>query len=109
MTKLGTIKFSGQSGARYAFTVYPLGTAFEERFAGVYVCTRRRRSKARNAFVHRRIEAGQSDDLRVALAGNGQSRAARGANCICVHAESDDGIRQRIERDLLPASHADTT
>jgi len=101
MTKLGTVKFSGKSGQRYAFTAYPLETLFDQAFSGVYVVTRRKEGKARKGFVHKRICTGQSGDFRQFLAGDDASIAARGANCICLHAENDQATRQKIEQDLF--------
>ena len=101
MKKLGTVRFSGTSGTRYEFAAYPLETVFKEGAAGVYVITRRHRSSSSGGSVHRRMCTGQSDNLAQPLAPQQQSLSARGANCICVHAEQDKAVRERIERDLL--------
>jgi len=106
MNKLGTVKFSGKSGARYAFIAYPLETVFDEAFGGVYVVTRRRQGKSKRGFVHKRICTGQSDELRQVLTSQERSLSAQGANCICVHAEKDEGTRQEIEQDLLQKPRA---
>jgi hypothetical protein len=100
MNKLGTVKFSGKSGARYAFTAYPLATLFDEALSGVYVVTRRKEGKSGKGFMHKRICTGQSGDLRQSLAGVDPSFSDRGANCICVHSENDQAARQKIEQDL---------
>ena len=42
MNKSGTVKFSGKSGTRYAFTAYPLETVFAQGFSGVHVATQRK-------------------------------------------------------------------
>jgi hypothetical protein len=107
MNKLGTIKFSGKSGERYAFTAYSLETVFDEAFSGVYVVTRRKEGKSKKGFVHKRICTGQSDDLRQSLASVEPSFSSRGANCICVHAENDQAARQKIELDLAREPRAD--
>ena len=109
MNKLGTVKFSGISGSRYEFAAYPLETVFDKAFSGVYVVTRRKQGKSKSGFVHRRICTGQSDGLRQLPTSDEQSFSARGANCICLHAEKDKGARQIIEQDLLqkpPAGNA---
>ena len=106
MNKLGTVKFSGKSGARYAFAAYPLETVFEKEFSGVYVVTRRRQGKSKSGFVHKRICTGQSDGLRQPVTSDEQSFSARGANCICLHAEKDRGARQKIEQDLIQEPRA---
>jgi hypothetical protein len=101
MNKLATVKFSGKSGVRYAFKVYPLEAAIAQGFAGVYVVTLRKESKSKSGFVHRRMGTGQSDDLPLLPSSDGQSYAARGANCICLHAETDRDARLKIEQDLI--------
>ena len=109
MNKLGTVKFSGKSGTRYAFTAYPLETVFDKAFSGVNVVTQRKQGKSTKGFVHKRIWTGQSDDLRQLPTGQERSFSARGANCICVHTEKDKGTRQKIEQDLVhqpPAGNA---
>ena len=108
MNKLGNVKFSGKSGTRYPFIAYPLGTVFAEGFGGVYVATRRREGKSRSGFVHKRIRMGQSDDLRQPLASEEQAFSTQGANCICVHAEKDEGTRREIEQDLVREPRANS-
>lgn len=101
MHKPGIVKFSGKSGARYEFLVYPLETVFAAGLGGVYVITRRKLGRSARGFVHRRICTGQSDDLSQPLTDDAQSLSARRANCICVHAEKDKDARGKIEQDLL--------
>ena len=100
MNRLGTVKFSGKSGVRYAFVAYALETVFDEALSGVYVATRRKEGKSKKGFVHKRICTGQSGDLRQSLAGVEPSFSERGVNCICVHAENDQAARHEIEQDL---------
>ena len=103
MDKLGTIKFSGKSGARYLFAVYPLDAVFDDALSGVYVVTQRRKVTTRKGFVHRRIHIGQSADLRELVAATEPSFSTPGANCICVHAEKNDDARLKIQADLAAA------
>ena len=56
--------------------------------------------------MHKRIHAGQSDELRQPLAGDERPFSAWGANCICVHTEKDKGARQKIEQDLIQEPRA---
>lgn len=108
MNKLANVKFSGKSGARYAFEVYPLEAAIAQGFAGVYVVSLRKEGKSKSGFVHRRMGTGQSDDLPLLPAGDGRSYAAKGANCICLHAETDKDARLKIEQDLVRNSRRGT-
>jgi hypothetical protein len=105
MNKLGIVKFSGKSGHQYAFTAYPHQTDFEKGLGGVYVVTRRKPSKSRSGFVHRKICMGQSDDLCRSWSGDGRAGAERGANCICVHAEKDKEARLNVMEDLMQKPH----
>jgi hypothetical protein len=100
MKKLGTVKFTGKSGTRYAFAAYPLDPAPAAGFQGVYVVTRRREGKFKGGFVHLRIGLGQSDGAHKPLEGAGRSFAARGANCICLYPEKDEGGRRNVVLDL---------
>lgn len=100
MIKLGTVKFSGLSGNRYAFTAYPMETVFDAPLSGVYIVTRRSHGKAEGGFAHKRLRMGQSDKLRQLLTRAEQSLSAKGANCICVHAETDKDASLKIEQDL---------
>jgi hypothetical protein len=104
MNKIGTVKFSGKSGNRYKFNAYSLDTVFKKGFSGVYVVTQRKQGESKSGFVHKRICTGQSDDLHQSLTSDEKPFSARGANCICVHAEKDKDIRQRIEQDLIAKS-----
>ncbi|MCJ7543112.1 MAG: hypothetical protein MUP47_00865 [Phycisphaerae bacterium] len=54
--------------------------------------------------MHKKICTGQSDNLSQPLPHDDPSISARGANCICVHAEKDKDARQKIEQDLIQKS-----
>ena len=100
MAKLGIVKFAGNSGTRYRFQTYPLGTAFKKGVAAVYVVTRRRQVEPDGAFAHKRICLGQTDDLSRPLPDQGEPLASLGANCVCVHGEKSKDARLGIQQDL---------
>jgi hypothetical protein len=100
MAKLGAINMTGESGAVYKFVAYTLDTTFKQNRAAVFVVTRRRQSPETGSFKHRRIVMDQTDDLRQLLASDPTPHRDRGANCICVHGEKDEGARQAIWKDL---------
>ncbi len=101
MITLGTVKFSGQSGEKYLFTAYPLKTIFDTPLNGVFIVTRRGHGKSKTGFAHKRILMGQSEELRQRLNSEEQALCAKGANCICVHAEADKDASLKVEQDLL--------
>lgn len=106
MSEFGTVTFSGKSGARYAFTAYPLAALFPRGVGGMYVVTQRTQGKPRKGFLHKRLCTGQSDDLCQLLTGDERSFSAQGTNCLCVHTEKDKGARRTIEQDLAQEPRA---
>lgn len=99
MHRLGTITFSGNSGASYKFDVYPIDSAFDPSVSGVYMVTKRK--AGRTGFVHKRIHLGQSEDLCQSRANGERSFSSRGGNCFCVHVQPDAQQRLDIETDLI--------
>ena len=99
MSKLGSVKFKGKSGAQYAFSVYPLQTRIRSGYSGVYVITERKHGRE-GGFVHKRMYTGQGENLSESVVRDDASTSTRGANCICVYAEKDAGQRHKIEQDL---------
>jgi hypothetical protein len=100
MAKLGAVNVSGKSGALYKFIAYSLDTMFKKHRSAVYVVTRRHQVAETGSFKHRRIGIDQTADLRQLLACNSGFRQARGANCICIHAEEDETARLAIWNDV---------
>ena len=102
MARLGAISVAGKSGTQYRFTAYPLGTTFKKGLGAVLVATRRRQVKRNGAFKHRRMVLDQTDDVSQFLARETRPLADHGVNCICVHVETDQAARLRIQEDLIP-------
>ena len=100
MARYGAINIAGKSGAPYKFQVYSLDTVFKRHRPAVYVVTRRRQMPDTGVFRHRRIGIDQTDDLRQLLAQNSSFFGVPGANCICVHDETDARARLAIQKDL---------
>ncbi len=100
MSKLASVQLTGNSGARYVFHLYPLGTNFKA-VGGVYVITRRV-EKSGGGFHHKCIRLGETADLSEGF----DEHDRRGlveqclANCIWVHREPDQGRRREIRQDL---------
>lgn len=101
----GSIFFSGKSGEKYHFQVWPMETRFKP-VAAVYLVTKR--AYDNNSYrraCHDAIYIGQTEDLSGALAAGAQLERFKkfGANCICVLALADEARRIAIEQDLLDA------
>ncbi len=103
-SKLGTITFTGKSGTEYEyeFGVYPLNTRFKEGYEAVYFVTRRYKTTD-GKFSHKRIYVGETDDLSERFDNHHKESCfgKHGANCVCIHKESRQSARLRIEDDLI--------
>lgn len=100
MPSLGTVTLAGKTGKAHKFRVYPLGTVFKKGLAGVFVLTERTLRDTTGSMRHRPLFVGQSGDLRQPHAGAANALTKGSANCICVCAEPDAGLRQGIQEDL---------
>lgn len=98
MAHLGTVFFRGQSGARYQFEAWPLGTRFKSLSA---VCLFTKRSFRNHNFTgtasHECVHIGQTDDL---AALSYDPHYVAGSDCICIHVLKNSEQRLAVERDL---------
>jgi hypothetical protein len=104
MGKLGTVTFTGNSGAKYGFNVYSLDTDFKE-IGAVYFFTKRVK-KENGKFTHtKHIYVGQTEDLSERFDNHHAMPCIKrhGTNCICVHSESSESKRRQIEDDIIAA------
>jgi len=103
MSELGTVIFAGASGRKYDFDVYSIGADFKD-IGAVYFFTERVEEN-QDDCSHTGIYIGQTDvmsarfDYHYAM----PCIEKNGANCICIHAESNIIEREEIERDLIIA------
>lgn len=106
MAKLGTIAFTGASGATYDFDVYPWGTGFKKDYGAVYFVTKRGKN-AEGGYSHTRIYLGETEDLSTRFDNHHKQDCfdRNEANCICIHGEQDESARLRIEKDLIDKYH----
>jgi len=100
VSKIADAEFTGKVGS-YNFVVYPWGTDFKAVRA-VYVITKRTAdiySRGTHSFIY----IGQTGDLSERFDNHDKADCftKRGANCICIHEESDEQKRLAIESDLL--------
>src|SRR5688572_19007466 len=101
-----TILFSGKSGTRYQFQVFPLHTALKA-VGGVYVVTTRTfedRTFTTKA-THQPLMIGETDDLSALRFSQQQTKdiVKQGAEHICVIAVADSADRARIAQDITEA------
>jgi hypothetical protein len=101
MASLGKTKFKGESGKKYRFQVFPLGTRFR-KVSGVYLIAYRGRNNE-GSHRHKILYVGQTQDLSQPFQ---QHRKAQdlmrlGANCICVQSDKSEESRVTKERDLV--------
>jgi hypothetical protein len=100
MAKIATAVFSGKSGNKYNFDVYPFGQAFNA-VGAIYIFTTR--TVANGAGSHRFAYIGQTGDLSERFDDHHKAKDIRAQypNCICIHVENDEDLRCAIESDLI--------
>ena len=100
MSKIASVTFTGDSGSKYKFDVYPWGTDFYP-LGAVYVVTRRH--KKGTSYIHAKIYTGETGDLSERFDNHHKFNCfeAHKANCICIYAEQSKRLRRAIESDLL--------
>jgi len=99
MTCQGTVVFRGESGERYRFQVWPLGTRFKAVGA---VCIFSKRTFSNPTFTqtasHKCLCIGETSDLsRLPY----QLPQASSADCVCVYLAGEEQQRHSVQRDLL--------
>jgi hypothetical protein len=100
MAKIADATFTGASGSKYTFGVYPFGTTFKA-VGAVYTFTVR--TVANGKGTHSFIYIGQTGDLSERLDDHHKAICIKrnNPNCICVHADSNEKSRLAIETDLI--------
>ncbi|MCG8308262.1 MAG: hypothetical protein MI975_12775 [Cytophagales bacterium] len=105
MPKIGTLDFTGISGHKYTFNVYPKNREHKEKEA-VYVITHRT-VKADASVDHNVIYIGETDNVKNAMENHPKKDCFEGetANCICVYWEDHVNTRNKIVEDLKALYH----
>jgi hypothetical protein len=104
--RIGTLVFSGKSGAKYRFEVWPMETRFKP-LAAVYIVTKREVTTGTFSRAgHEQIYLGQTPDISGPLGTQAQldSFSASGANCVCVYAVESEERGAAIKKDLEEAA-----
>ena len=101
MAKIATAVFSGLSGIKYSFNVYPIGTDFKA-VGAVYYFTKRT-INSQNLGEHDIIYVGITNDLSTRFEDHHKKSCyeRQNANCICIHQEEKEKERMKIEEDLI--------
>ncbi len=96
MSQIATLTLTGLSGRQYNFGVYKYGTNFKP-IGVVYAVTHRN-----SASEYDVIYIGQTEDLSDRFDNHHKESCfiRNNVNCICVHTESNENQRLRIEQDL---------
>ncbi|MGF1636944.1 MAG: hypothetical protein ACFCUU_07720 [Cyclobacteriaceae bacterium] len=105
MPKIGTLDFSGISGHKYTFNVYPFNHPFKEKEA-VYFVTHRT-VRADGSVEHALLFVGEAKDISKAFDPHPLQHCfdREVANCICVHWEDHEVTREKLLADLLNHYH----
>lgn len=100
MPKIGTLDFTGISGHKYTFNVYPKDREHKEKEA-VYVVTHRT-IKADGAVDHNVIFIGETDNIKQEVENHPREHCfvTEVANCLCVYWEDHVATRSKIADDL---------
>lgn len=99
--KVSTATFSGHSGQKYQFFVYPMSHTFDS-VGAVYAVSRRYRN-SRGGYSYHIIYMDETNDLASRLGNQDEldCYARRHANCICSHRDDDRDSRLAKKDDLL--------
>lgn len=101
LAKINDATFTGQSGTKYSFNVYPMDQAFKA-VGGVYAVTRRYKN-SNGGYSHEIIYVGETGDLSTRF--NDHHKAdcftRHKANAICTHRDDDEDSRLSKEGDLI--------
>ncbi len=107
MPKIGTLDFTGISGHRYTFNVYPLNMSFDKKEKeAVYVVTHRI-IRADASIDHALLFVGVTDNLKNEFNKHSKSDCfdRERANCVCVYWEEHGDTRIKIKDDLKNLYH----
>lgn len=101
MAKVSDATFTGQSGAKYRFNVYPIGQAFKA-VGAVYAVTRRYKN-SKGGYSHEFIYVGETGDLSTRFDDHHKADCftRHKANSICTHTDDDEDSRLSKEDDLI--------
>ena len=100
--RVSTATFTGQSGQKYQFFVYPMNESFKS-VGAVYAVGRRYRDN-KGGYSYDLLYVGETSDLATRLENHHKDWdyfARQHANCICAHLDNDQHSRFTKKEDLL--------
>ncbi len=106
MARIGNIDFSGISGHKYTFNVYPIKNNFSKAKGAIYVVTHRT-IKSDGAVDHNLLFIGTSENI-TSVQGMIKELdcfTREHANCICTYWEDNSKLRVNINDDLINHYH----
>lgn len=101
-----TLTFTGESGKKYVFDVYPSDADFPE-FGAVYVITRRYKHTLGDIVYSKPIYIGECEDVSKHFDNHPRINCfkRKNWNCICIHKDDTESSRLKKERDLIDQHH----
>ena len=101
MSKIASVEFKSTSGTKYSFNVYPIDTNFND--IGAVYCFTERTVNSEGKGSHTIYYIGITNDLSTRFDDHHKMDCAvkKGANCICIHQDSNENSRQQKEKDLI--------
>lgn len=104
MFRINSAHFSGKSGQKYDFYVYPIDQPLQ-KVGAVYVITRRYKNN-RGGVSHHILYIGDTQNLSMVLADHPKRACflSKNANCIGSHIDEDSQSRA-VKRDDLIQQH----
>jgi hypothetical protein len=104
----GSITFTGKSGQKYQFQIWPLETRFNH-VPAVFMITKRVFSDRtyRRMASHEVVFIGQTENLEAPLAPplHLDRFARKGANCVCVYVSANEDERMTATQDLVAGNN----
>ncbi len=99
----GDVMMVGQSGNKYRFGTWPLGTRFRPVPAVYFVSKRFVQETTFRRARHEVIFIGETENMSEVPGAHVETRDFEkfGANCICLFANEDKDVRMDIVRDLV--------
>lgn len=106
MSRIGNIDFSGITGHKYTFNVYPLKNDFKKDKGAVFVVTQRI-VKADGTVDHSVLYIGASKNIAEVkdMIKKSECFNREHANCICTYWEDNPATREKINEDLVSHYH----
>ena len=100
MSKLASVEFTGKSGTKYSFNVYPIGEECPNE-SGIYIFSKREQNGSN--FNHTVLYIGMAKSFENRFYSHHKDGCVKnnGGNAICLMPVKDEKQRTEIEKNLL--------